>query len=340
MRKALISLEETDAERTVIVSEREGLENDPSFLLGEKLQSIAFSRHPYGQGVIGSKDEIKLMTRDGLYAHYRRFYAPNNAFVVVSGDDDAERLIEQAAAAFGPLDPCRLGGRRRRPSRCSAANGASRAPRGWHAPARDVRVPRAARRRSAGGRDVGARGHARRHVTAATAPLAAPRASTARWSRGARGGRRRVVPVDEGPVPLFAATLRPGSSTRRWSAHSSRSSRSSARSCSPRTSSLAFGASSWPRRVQHRHRNLALVPLRRTARHRRGEVDHRLVRRSSRRSPARSSRRGRGGRSSKGRATSAGSRRRAPRHDARRAQRARERPGISRSRRSRTCATR
>jgi zinc protease len=87
------------------VSEREGYENDPSFLLGEELQAIAFSRHTYGQGVIGSKDEIKLMTRDGLYAHYRRFYAPNNAYVVVTGDDEPERLIEDAAAAFGPLDP-------------------------------------------------------------------------------------------------------------------------------------------------------------------------------------------------------------------------------------------
>ena len=105
MRNALISVEETEAERTVIVSEREGLENDPSFLLGEELQAVAFSRHPYGQGVIGSKDEIKLMTRDGLYAHYRRFYAPNNAYVVVVGDDDAASLADQAARAFAGLEP-------------------------------------------------------------------------------------------------------------------------------------------------------------------------------------------------------------------------------------------
>ena len=105
MRNALVSVEETEAERTVIVSEREGLENDPSFLLGEELQAVAFSRHPYGQGVIGSKDEIKLMSRDGLYAHYRRFYAPNNAYVVVAGDDDAERLADMAAAAFASLEP-------------------------------------------------------------------------------------------------------------------------------------------------------------------------------------------------------------------------------------------
>jgi zinc protease len=104
MRNALISVEETDAERNVIVSEREGLENDPSFLLGEQLQAVAFSRHPYGQGVIGSKEEIKLMTRDGLYAHYRRHYAPNNAYFLVAGDASADELLERAATAFAPLD--------------------------------------------------------------------------------------------------------------------------------------------------------------------------------------------------------------------------------------------
>ncbi|MFN2520044.1 MAG: M16 family metallopeptidase [Candidatus Limnocylindria bacterium] len=104
MRNALISDEEVEAERTVIVSEREGLENDPAFLLGEELQAIAFSRHPYGQGVIGSKTEIKLMTREGLYAHYRRFYSPNNAYVVVAGDGDAEELLGSAERAFASVE--------------------------------------------------------------------------------------------------------------------------------------------------------------------------------------------------------------------------------------------
>ena len=108
MRNALISDDEVEAERTVIVSEREGYENDPSFLLGESLQAVAFDRHPYGQGVIGSKFEIKLMTRDGLYAHYRRHYAPNNAYVVAVGDDRAEALVDTAAAAFSRVAPGEL----------------------------------------------------------------------------------------------------------------------------------------------------------------------------------------------------------------------------------------
>ena len=108
MRDALISTDEVEAERTVIVSEREGYENDPSFLLGESLQAVAYDRHPYGQGVIGSKFEIKLMTRDGLYAHYRKHYAPNNAYVVVVGDDRAEALVEKAAAAFAAVKAVEL----------------------------------------------------------------------------------------------------------------------------------------------------------------------------------------------------------------------------------------
>ncbi len=105
MRNALVSSDEVEAERTVIVSEREGYENDPAFLLGEELQAVAFGRHPYGQGVIGSKDEILLMTRDGLYAHYRRHYSPRNAYVVVVGDGAADELLGAAAEAFAGLDP-------------------------------------------------------------------------------------------------------------------------------------------------------------------------------------------------------------------------------------------
>src|SRR5207302_582636 len=139
MRNALISVEETEAERTVIVSEREGLENDPSFLLGEQLQAVAFSRHPYGQGVIGSKEEIRLMTRDGLYTHYRKHYAPNNAYVVVAGD----------AAALPRAHRLRTRDRRRRDLHASQGSvplrGRSDAGLGVHAPAGRARDPRRAR---------------------------------------------------------------------------------------------------------------------------------------------------------------------------------------------------
>ena len=140
------------------MSEREGLENDPSFLLGEQLQAVAFARHPYAQGVIGSKEEIKLMTRDGLYAHYRRHYAPNNAYFVVA----ATRRRGAARSAR----PARSGrSSRRGADRTAESPGAAavrrearhRPPRGRRAPDHSDRFQGAARFGSACGRSVGAR---------------------------------------------------------------------------------------------------------------------------------------------------------------------------------------
>src|SRR5579859_3586208 len=69
--------EEVASERTVIISEREGHENDAAFKLNEEVQSAAYKIHPYGVDIIGWKCDLQSMTRDDLYNHYRTFYAPN-----------------------------------------------------------------------------------------------------------------------------------------------------------------------------------------------------------------------------------------------------------------------
>jgi zinc protease len=71
--------QEVASERTVVISEREGNENEPLFLLGEALQAAAFRVHPYHHEVIGDLVDLQTMSRDDLYSHYRAFYLPNNA---------------------------------------------------------------------------------------------------------------------------------------------------------------------------------------------------------------------------------------------------------------------
>src|SRR5688572_13424465 len=71
--------EEVDSERTVILSERSGSENSPSWLLYEELIASAFRVHPYHHMVIGDRVDLLNMSRDDLYNHYRRYYVPNNA---------------------------------------------------------------------------------------------------------------------------------------------------------------------------------------------------------------------------------------------------------------------
>lgn len=103
MVDALFDPQEVEAERAVIISERQGNENRPTFRLDEALQSAAFRVHPYHHEVIGDLCDLKTMTRDDLYTFYRRYYAPNNAIVVVSGDVEAAGVLDMVTGLFGPL---------------------------------------------------------------------------------------------------------------------------------------------------------------------------------------------------------------------------------------------
>src|SRR5919108_1458263 len=103
---------EVASERTVIISEREGSENEPLFLLGEAIQQSAFRIHPYHHEVIGDMADLRTMTRDDLYSHYRAFYVPNNAIMAVAGDFETESMLNRIRELFGPTlagtDPVRL----------------------------------------------------------------------------------------------------------------------------------------------------------------------------------------------------------------------------------------
>lgn len=96
--------DEVASERTVIISERQGNENSPTFLLNEELTAASFKAHPYGQGVIGYMSDLRTMTRDDLYGHYQTYYRPNNAVVVFVGDLEAEDALERIERYFGGLE--------------------------------------------------------------------------------------------------------------------------------------------------------------------------------------------------------------------------------------------
>src|SRR5919205_248860 len=105
-----IEPEEAEAERTVVISEREGSENYPEFWLREEVQSIAWREHPYRLGVIGPKSDLRAMTRENLYYHYKRYYMTNNATLVMVGDFAIPELLDKIHAEFdkhpaGPEPP-------------------------------------------------------------------------------------------------------------------------------------------------------------------------------------------------------------------------------------------
>lgn len=103
MANAVFDPEETESERTVIISEREGSENSYRWLLDTEVQAVAFQAHSYQHPVIGWKEDLLGITRADLYSHYRTFYTPSNATAVAVGDFDTAEMLGQIERYFGGL---------------------------------------------------------------------------------------------------------------------------------------------------------------------------------------------------------------------------------------------
>src|SRR3989475_9438713 len=105
MRNAAFDPKEVEAERTVVISERKGAENQPDFAVEEELWGLAFHVHPYHWTAIGYKQDLATLARDPLYRHYLRFYAPNNASLILVGGFDVAVAMQHIREAFGRLQP-------------------------------------------------------------------------------------------------------------------------------------------------------------------------------------------------------------------------------------------
>jgi zinc protease len=105
MANCLYHPDDCESERTVIISELEGGENDPDQLLDQELTATAFKAHTYRHPTIGWISDLQTMTRDDLYGYYRRYYIPNNATLVIVGDVETDATLRQVARYFGHIPP-------------------------------------------------------------------------------------------------------------------------------------------------------------------------------------------------------------------------------------------
>ena len=105
MGNCLYDPADCESERTVIISELQGGENDPDSLLDQELTAAAFKVHPYRHPTIGWLSDLQTMTRDDLYGYYKKFYVPNNATLVVVGDVDTKAALAKIVGYFGGIAP-------------------------------------------------------------------------------------------------------------------------------------------------------------------------------------------------------------------------------------------
>jgi zinc protease len=106
MANLVISKEEFDKEIRVVMEERRlRTEDQPRSLMNEQLMAAVFTAHPYGRPVVGWMSDLENMNHADAHDWYQRWYAPNNAIVVVAGDVVASEVFALAEKFFAPLKP-------------------------------------------------------------------------------------------------------------------------------------------------------------------------------------------------------------------------------------------
>lgn len=102
MRGLKLPREAVDSERKVILEERrQRIDNDPRAQFDEQLGEALFPNHPYGTPVIGWFHEMETLSWEDATAFYNRWYAPNNAILVVSGDVTPDQVRDLAQKTYG-----------------------------------------------------------------------------------------------------------------------------------------------------------------------------------------------------------------------------------------------
>ena len=92
------------SERDVVMEERRlRYDDDPQTLVSEEVFAAAFKNHPYQWPVIGWMSDLKTLNPDDLVNHYKTYYAPNNAVIIVVGDVDRQEIMEKIKTAFGAI---------------------------------------------------------------------------------------------------------------------------------------------------------------------------------------------------------------------------------------------
>ena len=104
MTNLVITDKEVEPERQVVLEERRSrVDNNPGSILSEHVSGALFLNHPYRNPVIGWEHDIRALDIKRILAFYKRWYAPNNAILVVAGDITMEKLKPLAEKYYGAI---------------------------------------------------------------------------------------------------------------------------------------------------------------------------------------------------------------------------------------------
>jgi zinc protease len=106
MKGMILTKEDIIAERNVVIEERrQRTENKPQAHFQERVRASLFVNHPYGIPVIGWMHEIEKLNGRDAHRFHKRYYRPDNAILVVSGDITLDELVPLAEKTYGQIKP-------------------------------------------------------------------------------------------------------------------------------------------------------------------------------------------------------------------------------------------
>ncbi|NUM87626.1 MAG: insulinase family protein [Bdellovibrionales bacterium] len=108
MANLIINEKLFDTERGAVLGELKMGKDKPARVMSEELWALAFQKHPYRSTTIGTEAELKSFTVEDAVYFYRKFYAPNNATLILLGDFQIPKALELAAKYYGPMLPQRI----------------------------------------------------------------------------------------------------------------------------------------------------------------------------------------------------------------------------------------
>ena len=104
MQNCIFDPDEFKSEIEVILQERRmRTESTSNGIAHEMMNAIAFDAHPNRDPIIGWPNDLRNMTRDDAYTYYKTFYTPNNAFIVLVGDFETEKILDLVKKYYGKI---------------------------------------------------------------------------------------------------------------------------------------------------------------------------------------------------------------------------------------------
>lgn len=105
MKNALINPEQLTSEKRVVISELQGYENSPEYRLNREVMRNAFPNRAYGLPVGGTKADVEKFTVEQVRNYYQKYYSPENATLVITGDFATEPVLKVVKETFGKVSP-------------------------------------------------------------------------------------------------------------------------------------------------------------------------------------------------------------------------------------------